>query len=107
MKSVFRLSRYKDVACNVSTCILKAEGEGFEPPVGCPTAVFKTAALVHSAIPPGFLFGPVRARAFYHAEIGVSKVRVFCRLPDLIVAQFSPFTIGIIMFSDLETCIFR
>jgi hypothetical protein len=22
-----------------------AEGEGFEPPVGCPTAVFKTAAL--------------------------------------------------------------
>ena len=31
----------------------KAEGEGFEPPVGLsPTAVFKTAALVHSAIPP-------------------------------------------------------
>ena len=31
----------------------QAEGEGFEPPVGCPTAVFKTAALDHSAIPPG------------------------------------------------------
>ena len=26
-----------------------AEGEGFEPPVGCPTTVFKTAALNHSA----------------------------------------------------------
>ena len=29
-----------------------AEGEGFEPPVPCGTAVFKTAAFVHSAIPP-------------------------------------------------------
>ncbi len=29
-----------------------AEGEGFEPPVGCPTMVFKTIALVRSAIPP-------------------------------------------------------
>ena len=28
-----------------------AEGEGFEPPVGCPTTVFKTAAIDHSAIP--------------------------------------------------------
>ena len=31
----------------------QAEGEGFEPPVGCPTAVFKTAAFGRSAIPPG------------------------------------------------------
>ena len=29
-----------------------AEGEGFEPPVGCPTTVFKTVALDRSAIPP-------------------------------------------------------
>jgi hypothetical protein len=29
-----------------------AEGVGFEPTVGCPTAVFKTAAFVHSATPP-------------------------------------------------------
>jgi hypothetical protein len=29
-----------------------AEGEGFEPPVGCPTTVFKTAAFNHSANPP-------------------------------------------------------
>lgn len=29
-----------------------AEGEGFEPPVGLPTTVFKTAALNRSAIPP-------------------------------------------------------
>ena len=30
-----------------------AEGEGFEPPVPCGTTVFKTAAIDHSAIPPG------------------------------------------------------
>ena len=29
-----------------------AEGEGFEPPVSCPTTVFKTVALNRSAIPP-------------------------------------------------------
>ncbi len=29
-----------------------AEAEGFEPPVGCPTAVFKTAAFGRSATPP-------------------------------------------------------
>ena len=29
-----------------------AEEEGFEPPVGLPTAVFKTAAFDHSATPP-------------------------------------------------------
>lgn len=31
---------------------LFAEAKGFEPPVGCPTAVFKTAAFDHSATPP-------------------------------------------------------
>lgn len=30
-----------------------AEGQGFEPWVPCGTAVFKTAAFNHSAIPPG------------------------------------------------------
>ena|GEM_PF-5611579 len=34
------------------TIAKSAEGEGFEPPVGRPTTVFKTAAIVHSAIPP-------------------------------------------------------
>lgn len=29
-----------------------AEGEGFEPPVGFPTVVFKTTSFVHSDIPP-------------------------------------------------------
>jgi hypothetical protein len=29
-----------------------AEEVGFEPTVGCPTTVFKTVALDHSAIPP-------------------------------------------------------
>jgi hypothetical protein len=50
-----------------------AEGEGFEPPVGCPTAVFKTAALDHSAIPPGSRAPLSFASAFYHAAGGVSK----------------------------------
>ena len=45
----------------------EAEGEGFEPPVGCPTAVFKTAALSRSAIPPGLLAFPSRAAELYHA----------------------------------------
>ncbi len=35
-----------------STLKLLAEGVGFEPTVGYPTAVFKTAAFVHSATPP-------------------------------------------------------
>lgn len=30
----------------------QADGEGFEPPVPCGTAVFKTAAIVHSATHP-------------------------------------------------------
>ena len=29
-----------------------AEREGFEPPEGCPSTVFKTAAFVHSATSP-------------------------------------------------------
>ncbi len=29
-----------------------AEGEGFEPPDGCPSMVFKTIAFDHSATPP-------------------------------------------------------
>ena len=32
-----------------------AEEEGFEPSVSFPTAVFKTAALNHSTIPPQIL----------------------------------------------------
>lgn len=41
-----------------------AEGEGFEPTVSCPTPVFKTGALNHSAILPGT--AGVAARTFYH-----------------------------------------
>ncbi len=32
-----------------------AEREGFEPPDGCPSTVFKTAAFDHSAISPYFI----------------------------------------------------
>ena len=38
-------------ATAVAFCML-AEREGFEPPVGCPTTVFKTAAFDHSATSP-------------------------------------------------------
>jgi hypothetical protein len=34
----------------------RAEGEGFEPTVDCSTPVFKTGAIVHSAIPPDARF---------------------------------------------------
>lgn len=37
--------------------LTRAEGGGFEPPVGCPTMVFKTIALVRSAIPPPVILG--------------------------------------------------
>ena len=33
--------------------VFMAEGEGFEPPVPCGTAVFKTAALVEPRVWPG------------------------------------------------------
>ena len=32
-----------------------AEGGGFEPPEPCGSTVFKTVAIVHSAIPPGVI----------------------------------------------------
>ena len=35
---------------------LSAEEEGFEPPVGFPTTVFKTATLSRSVTPPTSLF---------------------------------------------------
>ena len=34
-----------------------AEGVGFEPTVGCPTSVFKTDAIDHSATPPVMWWG--------------------------------------------------
>jgi len=46
---------------------------------------------------------PVRARAFYHAEIGVSKVEYLYRLPNMIATQFSTFTIRIIALNQPET----
>ena len=49
-----RLDRMRALAALPRYSIVKeAEGEGFEPPVSFPTVVFKTTALVHSAIPPG------------------------------------------------------
>ena len=45
---------FKDLASISDDEKIMAEGEGFEPPVGLPTTVFKTAALNRSAIPPQF-----------------------------------------------------
>ncbi len=46
-----------------------AEGEGFEPPVRFdPTVVFKTTAIVHSAIPPRFRI--IASTTVYHAPTG-------------------------------------
>jgi hypothetical protein len=47
-----------------------AEGEGFEPPVGCPTAVFKTAALDRSAIPPFCFTGEPSSGAYSTTQEG-------------------------------------
>lgn len=45
-----------------------AEGEGFEPPVRFdPTVVFKTTAIVHSAIPPRFRI--IASATVYHAHL--------------------------------------
>ena len=37
-----------------------AEREGFEPTVSCPTPVFKTGALNHSAISPNEIYFSIR-----------------------------------------------
>ena len=54
-----------------------AEGEGFEPPVGCPTPVFKTAALNHSANLPWI---PLLGRPFRRARRLAPKG--VCRYPQ-------------------------
>ena len=38
--------------CNISAAVLRAEREGFEPPVPLSTAVFKTAVIDHSTTSP-------------------------------------------------------
>ncbi len=46
------LSREPDSASLAPFHFLNPEREGFEPPVSCPTAVFKTATIDHSDISP-------------------------------------------------------
>ncbi len=50
-----------------------AEGEGFEPPFPGRKAVFKTAALNHSAIPPSLT--DFNCYSFYHSSL-------LCQLQD-------------------------
>jgi|GEM_PF-1746443 hypothetical protein len=47
---------------------VSAEREGFEPPVPCGTAVFKTAAIDHSAISPMGCKCKELNRAFHQAN---------------------------------------
>jgi hypothetical protein len=57
-----------------------AEGEGFEPPFPGRKAVFKTAALSHSAIPPSWI--DFDFFSFYHSSASLSTTGqgsiVFC-----------------------------
>ena len=46
----------------------RTEGEGFEPPEGCPSTVFKTAAIDRSAIPPVRI---AKSRGEYEESIAV------------------------------------
>jgi hypothetical protein len=50
-----------------------AEGEGFEPPFPGRKAVFKTAALNHSAIPPSLTV--FDCFSFYHSSASLSTTR--------------------------------
>jgi hypothetical protein len=51
---------------------VQADGEGFEPSVGCPTLVFKTSALGRSAIPPRVAVS-LGALGLYHKEGSLGK----------------------------------
>jgi hypothetical protein len=52
--------------------LLVAEGEGFEPPRAFTLTVFKTAAIVHSAIPPRDLSPHIQSK-YTTRGINVSK----------------------------------
>ena len=58
-----------------------AEGVGFEPTVGCPTAVFKTAAFVRSATPPAR--HSTHELALIAASVAVRSAADFPGLPQL------------------------
>ncbi len=54
--------------------VVKAEGEGFEPPeAGYASMLFKSTAFSHSAIPPGFL---ADGEAVYHGETSGSTAHL-------------------------------
>lgn len=59
------------------SCICLARGEGFEPPVGCPTTVFKTVAFNHSTNPPFLVLGASEALLSAKRSIGVGML--FCQ----------------------------
>ena len=68
-----------------------AEGEGFEPPVRFdPTVVFKTTAIVHSAIPPRFR--NFASAGVYHAHLLLVNGRNAVASPCLFHCSLLPKT---------------
>ncbi len=67
------------VIAHSRSTFVKAEGEGFEPPVGViPTTVFKTVAIVHSAIPPergNSTIGEIARQCLYFCELNFTLTK--------------------------------
>ena len=78
----------------------QAEGEGFEPPVGCPTAVLKTAAFVRSAIPPGASPFPKRNLTTARSLSAKGSSSDGSNLPQLIQTEPTPFAVGVELLGD-------
>ena len=57
---------------------IMAVGVGFEPTMACAITVFKTAAFVHSAIPPMFHFFKLSNRIYYTISGGFCQVNIQC-----------------------------
>jgi hypothetical protein len=60
-----------------------AESEGFEPPEGCPSTVFKTAAFDHSASSPVFDYSIVMPEMACHFQLSQAATPLYSGLPAL------------------------
>ena len=71
-----QLGNKKTPLSSIDNDVLPTEEEGFEPPVPCGTAVFKTATLSHSVTPPGLsiqAFGSQRRQKRRTLQPGLSR----------------------------------
>jgi hypothetical protein len=62
-----------------------AEGVGFEPTVGCPTSVFKTDAIDHSATPPS-----VTCAGGYGGGVSGIQAKPLAGMKTLLATGFVP-----------------